>query len=167
MCLLASCGFLGLAGSGCVATDTIEFDPTENFPPSIISQPEALFPLDEIGAVNLDDPPPAQGAEVLLQTTIRDPNIEETLEFRLFVDDVAILVGDDIEPSGFVERDRDFAVPFGSLTPGDCHKVDLVVTSEFESVIDLREPLIPGDFDQAVWWIRVTNTEFPEASECQ
>lgn len=153
MCLLASSGFLGLFGSACVATDTIEFDPTENFPPSIVSQPEATFPLDEIGLINLDD----GGDELLLQTTIRDPNIEETLQFRLFVNNFPILQ-DEIEPSGFVERDRDFAVPFGNLDPDlGCNQIVLVVTSEFAGSIDLREPAIPGDFDQVVWWLRVEN----------
>lgn len=160
MCLLASCGVLGLPGSACIATDTIEFDPTENFPPSIISQPEALFPLDEIGLINLDD---GTTDEVLLQTTIRDPNLSGTLQFRLFLNDLGTATDEgQIEPSGFVERDRDFAVPFGSLLPGQCNKIDIVVTSEFAgSAVDPRRPLVPGDFDQAVWWVRATDDASP------
>ncbi|MEM8610073.1 MAG: hypothetical protein AAGF92_23475 [Myxococcota bacterium] len=168
MCLLASCGFLGLAVSGCVATDTIDFEPTENFPPSIISQPEALFPLDEIGLVNVDDPPPEQGAEILLQTTVRDPNLENTLQFRLFLNDADTTTDEgEIEPSGFVERDRDFAVPFAQLLANQCNKIDIVVTTEFASTaFDTRQPLIPGDFDQAVWWVRVTDSSAPVPPEC-
>ena len=167
MCLLASCGLLSLPGNGCIATDTIEFDPTENFPPSIISQPEALYPLDEIGLVNVDDPPPAEGDELLLQTTIRDPNIDQTLQFRLFVDDDALLEGE-IGPSGFVERDRDFAVAFDTLIPGTCAKVDVVVTTEFAGgIVDPRQPLIPGDFDQAVWWLLVESASQPAPEGCR
>ena len=59
----------------------------ENFPPSIVSQPLADFPLNEIGRINLDDPlPPGEPAEMPLQVIIRDPNFDQTLEYRIFLD---------------------------------------------------------------------------------
>ena len=176
MLLFASSVSMGLSASssGCIATDRIEFDPVENFPPSIISQPEAEFPLNEIGAINLDDPPPEQGAEMLLQTIIRDPNLDQTLEFRIFLDserppaaEFPIQEGP-IEPSGFVERDREFAIPYELFTAGRCHKIELVVVGQFASrVVEPRRPVEPGDIDQVTWWVRVTDDETPLMQECR
>ncbi|MEM7138232.1 MAG: hypothetical protein AAF500_16750 [Myxococcota bacterium] len=171
MCLLASCGLAGLPGSGCIATDRIEFVPTENFPPSVVSQTEATYPLNEIGLLNLDDPPPDQGAEVRLETIVRDPNLDDTLEFRIFLDsppepDIPLSAGT-IEPSGFIERERDFVIPFERLTPGVCHRIELVVVGEFASFAEPRRPVVPGDFDDPTWWIRVVDTDNPTATECQ
>ena len=89
MLFFASCVALGASASssGCIATSTIEFEPEENFPPSIISQSNAEFPLDEIGQINLVDlPPPEEPAEMPLEVIIRDPNFEQTLEYRIFLD---------------------------------------------------------------------------------
>ena len=62
MLFFASCVALGASASSsaCIATSTIEFEPEENFPPSIISQSNAEFPLDEIGQINLVDLPPPE-----------------------------------------------------------------------------------------------------------
>lgn len=163
----ASVSFCVLS-SGCIATDRIEFDPAENFPPSIISQPEAEFPLNEIGQVNLDDPlPPEQAAEILLQTIIRDPNFDQTLQFRIFLDsppppasEFPILSGD-IDPSGFLARDREFAIPYEALAAGICHKIELLVVGQFASFVEPRRPVDPGDFDQVTWWVEVTDDNNP------
>ena len=167
---------LSASSSGCIATDRIEFEVVENFPPSIVSQPEAEFPLNEIGAINLDDPlPPEQAAEMLLQTIIRDPNFEQTLEYRIFLDsspppaaEFPIQEGT-VEPSGFLERDREFPIPYELLTPGECHKIELVVVGNFASrVVEPRRPVEPGDIDQATWWVRVIDDEFPVITqECR
>ncbi len=86
MLVFASCVALGVSAStsGCIATSTIEFEPVENFPPSIISQPLADFPLNEIGEINLDDP--VESPEMPLQVIIRDPNFDQTLDYRIFLD---------------------------------------------------------------------------------
>lgn len=176
MLLFASSVSLGFAASssGCIATDRIEFEPVENFPPSIISQPEAEFPLNEIGAINLDDPlPPEQAAEMLLQTIVRDPNFDQTLQYRIFLDsppppasEIPILSGD-IDPSGFLERDSEFAIPYEVLAPGFCHKIELVVVGQFASFVEPRRPVEPGDIDQATWWVRVTDDDTPLMQECR
>jgi len=176
MLLFASCASMGLSASssGCIATDRIEFEVVENFPPSIISQPEAEFPLNEIAAINLDDPPSGEGPEMLLQTIIRDPNVEQTLEFRIFLDsepppaaEFPIQEGP-IEPSGFVERDREFAIPYELFTPGRCHKIELVVVGQFaDTVVEPRRPVEPGDIDQVTWWVEVTDDDTPIAERCR
>ncbi len=175
MLLIASSASLCLSGSGCIATDRIEFEPVENFPPSIISQPEAEFPLNEIGRINLDDPlPPGQAAEMRLQTIIRDPNFDQTLQYRIFLDsppppssEIPILFGN-IDPSGFLERDSEFAIPYEVLAPGICHKIELVVVGQFASFVEPRRPVEPGDIDQATWWVEVTDDDNPVITlECR
>lgn len=169
MSLLTSCGLAGLLGSGCIATDTIEFEPTENFPPSIVSPTDADFPLNQIGQVNLDDP--VEAPEVRLQTIVRDPNFEQTLEFRIFLDsepppaaEFAIQQGT-IGPNGFLERAPVFSIPYDILPPGICHKIELVVVGEFASMVEPRRPLDFGDYDEVTWWIEVTDDEFPIITE--
>jgi hypothetical protein len=168
MLFFASCVALGTSApsSGCIATNTIEFDLEENFPPSIISQPTAEFPLNEIGQLNLDDPlPPGEPAEMPLEVIIRDPNFEQTLEYRIFLDsppppaaEFAIQQGD-IEPTGFLERPRTLAISYDELAAGICHKIELVVVGRFISNVEQRRPEEEGDADLATWWVEVTNAD--------
>lgn len=170
MLFFASCVALGASafGTGCIATSTIEFEPVENFPPSIVSQPLANFPLNEIGRINLDDPlPPGEPAEMPLQVIIRDPNFDQTLEYRIFLDpppppaaEFATQQGD-IEPTGFLERPRTFAISYDELAPGECHKIELVVVGQFASNVEQRRPVEPGDIDQATWWVEVIDDDHP------
>jgi len=177
MLYFASCASLSASalGSGCIATDTIEFVPTENFPPSIISQANAAFPLNKIGRINLDDPlPPEQPAAVPLQVDIRDPNFDQTLEYRIFLDaldppaaEFPIQDGE-IEPTGFLERPRTFEISYNDLDPGFCHKIELVVVGKFAtSFVEWRRPVDPGDVDQVTWWVEVTDADHPTAARCQ
>ena len=163
MLFFASCVALDVSAlsSGCIATSTIEFEPVENFPPSIISQPLADFPLNEIGRINLDPLPPTELTEMPLDVIIRDPNFDQTLEYRIFLDspeppaaEFAIQQGD-VEPTGFLERPRTFAISYDELAPGECHKIELVVVGEFASNVEQRRPVEPGDVDQATWWVEV------------
>jgi hypothetical protein len=163
MLFFASCVALDVSAlsSGCIATSTIEFEPVENFPPSIISQPLADFPLNEIGRIKLDELPPTEPAEMPLDVIIRDPNFDQTLQYRIFLDspeppaaEFAIQQGD-VEPTGFLERPRTFAISYDELAPGECHKIELVVVGEFASNVEQRRPAEPGDVDQATWWVEV------------
>ncbi len=174
MLIMASTLLLGSAPVvGCIATDTIEFEPTENFPPSVVSQADAQYPLNAIGSLDLDDPPPDQGSELRLETVVRDPNTDQTLQYRIFLDapeppaSEFPILDDDIPPSGFVERDVDFSIPFSFLSAGVCHRLELVVVGEFASFIEPRRPVEPGDFDEVTWWVRVTDGDNPETTECE
>lgn len=148
---------------GCIATSPVEFDPVQNFPPSVVSDPTAEFPLDRIGQINLDDP--VENPEMPLQTLVRDPNFDQTLDYRLFLDsppapDVPFTSGE-IPPSGFLERPTDLFVPYDLLSPGECHRIELVVVGEFDSFVEPRRPAQEGDFDNATWWVRVTDVDNP------
>lgn len=170
MLLFASLfALLALAGNGgCIATSPVEFNPDENFPPSIISEPGAEFPLNEIGRINLDDPlPPGEPAEMPLQVIIRDPNFDQTLQYRLFLDapeppavERPIQEGE-IAPSGFLERPRTFTISYDELAAGICHKIELVVVGRFISNVEQRRPEEEGDVDQATWWVEVIDSDNP------
>jgi hypothetical protein len=173
MRVFASCVALGVTAStsGCIATSTIEFEPVENFPPSIISQPLADFPLNEIGEINLDDP--VESPEMPLQVIIRDPNFDQTLDYRIFLNAPAppeaefpIQEGE-IDPTGFLERPSEFFISYDELDPGECHKIELVVVGKFASNVEQRRPVEPGDIDQATWWVEVTDSDNPIAVGCR
>lgn len=157
---------------GCIATDPIDFDAEENIPPSLSSQAEARFPMSAIGSLNLDDPAPTQ--EMPLETVVVDANVEQTLQYRVFLDseqppspnEVPILDGF-VSPSGFLDRDQTFLIPYARLVPGICHKIEVVITSEFRSPIDSRTPAEPGDVFQATWWVEVVDADAPTADRCR
>ena len=176
MLSFASCVALAatISASGCIATNPVEFSGEENFPPSVISDPDAEYLLREIGQLNLDDP--VEIREVPLEVIIRDPNIEQTLEFRIFLDSLnppetdftARLTDGFIEPSGEVERPRTFTVPYDSLAPGECHKIELTVVGNFAGFVDLRAPVEPGDIDNRTWWVEVIDADNPVITvECR
>jgi hypothetical protein len=169
MRFFASCVALGAftPTSGCIETSTIEFEPAENFPPSIISQPLAEFPLNEIGHIDLDDLPPGEPAEMPLQVNIRDPNFDQTLEYRIFLDSLPppapeFPVDDGIvPPTGMLNRPSEFFIPYDSLAPGICHRIELVVVGNFASFVEPRRPIQEGDVDEVTWWVEVTDADKP------
>ncbi len=161
---VAACAWV--SAPGCIATNTIEFEPEENFPPSIISEPGATFPLNEIGDVNIDE---TVDTEMPLEVIIRDPNFDQTLEYRIFLDappDTEIDFGT-IDPVGALDRPRTFTIPYDLLAPGICHKIELVVVGMFASFVEKRRPVQEGDIDYATWWVRITDANNPIAGECR
>lgn len=172
MVFLASC-VMAASTAGCIATSPVDFPQDENFPPSVVSQPGAQYPLREIGQLNLDDP--VEVPELPLQVIVRDPNVDQTLEYLLFLD--AETVNDSpiqegvVNPfQGQVERPRTFTVPYEVLTPaGECHKIELVVSGAFaNSAVEPRRPAQEGDIDDRTWWIEVTDADNPVILvECQ
>ena len=172
MALSALSAFVWTASlPSCVVTDKIEFELEMPFPPSVVSQPNADNPLNRIARVNLDDPLPPGSDEFDMQVIVRDPNFDQTLQYRIFIDappppaPQPVFEQGEIEPSGFLERPRDFAVPYENLAPGACHKIELIVVGQFAGI---REPELPGDFDNATWWVEVTDELNPVIEElCQ
>lgn len=162
-----------VTASGCIAANPIDFPEDENFPPSAVSQPGAEYPLREIGQLDLDAPVATQ--ELPLEVIVRDPNVDQTLEYRIFIDSPTPPGNDPftdqgvILPTGDVERPRTFTVPYDQLTPaGECHKIELIVVGAFASQVEPRRPVQEGDFDARTWWIEVTDTDNPVITlECQ
>jgi hypothetical protein len=168
MLLLASCvATLTLVSSGgCITTTPIEFEAAENYPPSVVSEPTAEFPLNQIGRLDLDVP--VDSPEMPLEVVVRDPNLDQTLAYRMYLDsppapDIPFTSGE-ITPSGFVERPTVFFVPYDRLAAGECHRIELIVTGGFANFVT-RRPAEEGDFDDATWWVEVVDTDFPVITE--
>jgi hypothetical protein len=160
-----------VSAAGCVTTNPIEFSPEENFPPSIISQETAEYPLREIGQLNLEE---SLETEVPLDVIVRDPNADQTLQYRIFLNsetppgtEFPIDDGSIAPQGGAVDRPLTFNIPHSLLTPGECNKIELIVVGSFFGFIEPRRPLEDGDFDGVTWWIRVTDTDNPVAGECR
>ena len=175
MLSFASCMALAatISAGGCIATTPVEFSEDENFPPSVISQEDSEYPLREVGQLNLDDP--VENPEVPLEVIVRDPNVDQTLEYRIFLDsdnppgtEFPVDDGEIPPEGGFVERFETYTIPYSSLTAGVCHKIELVVVGDFASFVEPRRPVEEGDADNATWWIEVTSADQPTISvECR
>jgi hypothetical protein len=153
-------GLFVLLGLSCA-----EADSEANGPPSIVSQPDAEYPLDQIGQVNLDDLLPSE-QELALEVIVRDSDVDQNLEFRVFLDAAGFpLDQGDVPPSGTVERPFVLMVPYDALPPGICHKIEMIVVGEFSSFVDPRLPSEPGDVDQATWWIEVVDDANPVVTQ--
>lgn len=147
----------------CLVTDKIELPEERAFPPSIVSPPDADgVSLDEIILVDKDTAP----TEIMIPIIVRDPNVDQSLELRLFVDpsDPRIMFetipqanNNVISANGTIERSLTLRVPTGRLALG-CRKLELLVSTGFN---EESEPVVMGDIDQAVWWVRVVDAANP------
>jgi hypothetical protein len=174
MLSFASCVALAasLTAGACIATSPVEFSPEENYPPSVISQPNAEYPLREIGQLNLDE---SLRTAVPLDVIVRDPNVDQTLEYRIFLNSSTPpgtefpIDGGTIEPQGgSVDRPTTFNIPHNLLTAGECNKIELVVVGSFAGFVEPRRPAEAGDVDDRVWWIEVVDTDNPVITvECR
>ena len=151
LCFMCGARRLRLA-AGCIATSTIEFDPEENFPPSIVSQPNAEYPLDEIGQLNLDDP----GSESRRAAARGDhPGSERRPDPR--VSDLSRLAAasrgraSDHRARSSRRASSSDRGPYDVLRRARsrrCHKIELVVVGQFASFVEPRRPAEEGDFDK-------------------
>ncbi|UCH29964.1 MAG: hypothetical protein JSV06_02770 [Myxococcales bacterium] len=174
MLSFASCVALAatISATGCIATNPVEFSEAQNYPPSVVSQPTAEYPLREIGQLDLSV---SAEEELPLDVVIRDPNVDQTLEYRIFLNSPPPpaqeipIDADIIEPQGgSVERPETFRVPHSLLVPGVCNKIELVVVGNFASFVEPRRPVEEGDFDDRVWWIEVIDADNPVVEvECR
>ena len=160
---------LGL-NSGCVVTDQIGFEDEIGFPPSVVSQSNAEHPLNRIVQIELDSSSPNSGGELNLQVIVRERNVVRDLVYSIFLDapdppaPQPVVQTGTILSNGFLEREQNFVIPFDLFEPGICHRLELVVVGQFSGV---REPVIPGDFDNVTWWVRATDTANPTTGPCQ
>ncbi len=140
--------------SACLVTEDVDYSPEPNWPPSIESQPGAQHPLREMVVVDLDAPPDGGLSDLPLEVEVRDPNVDDELQAKVFVDDgTNATVRAPVPPSGSPVRRLTIAVPLqGPLLVLGCHRVELRVTRRFRFVPP-QEPEEPGDLGTAVWWV--------------
>lgn len=159
----------------CLVTDNAQIPEEDNLPPSIVSGDSARTmgrALDQIIEVNLDEFD--EGSELTIPVIVRDPNLSQTLRYNAYVDfegnPAGTLISEGtIMPSGEVdcgaplclERLFNLNVPITELAPaGECHKIELLVSSQFNGGAAFRQGLDPVDIAHAVWWVRSTNSMF-------
>ena len=157
--------------TGCPVTDQIELNREPNFPPSIVSPPTARDmgrSIEQIVRLNMSDP--EVGTEVVLPVIIRDGNVDQDLEYRVFVDSVTVgrdvrgWIGEgNISPTATIERSLDVRISLmelGGLDVGlnqpGCHRVEILVSSAFDNVRDVE---IPGDLGTGVWWVETIDPD--------
>jgi len=155
--------------SGCLVTEPIDVPREENLPPSIVSAPSAVtlpIPTDlgSIVSIDLD----RDTGEALFPVEVRDPNLDQALFYRLFVDfDPELnrspaIDNNRIESNSGLTRELDLTVPFTALgAPGRCHKLELRVSSAFVDSFPQYDAVDPQDLAVAIWWVRLTNEVRP------
>lgn len=147
------------SAAGCVVLERKAYEDEPSLPPSITTPATARFPLDRV--VRLE--PPAAGDDagetstLAFDVVVRDPNVNQRLDARVFLDQPAgspaptpILAGPPVAATGQVDRRYSFLLPRALFDDDRCHKVELVVASEF---VGNRTPADPGEFAAAVWWV--------------
>jgi len=160
--------------SGCLITEPLDAPRERNLPPSIRSAASAAtlpIPtnLESIVSIDLERDTPEDGpAELLFPVEVRDPNLDQALFYRLFVDfDPEIgrsspIAGDRIDSTSSLVRELDLTVSFRDIgAAGVCHKLELRVSSAFVDALPQYDPVDPEDLAVAVWWIRVTDLVNP------
>lgn len=165
------------AAQGCLVTDTIDFPEEANVPPVITSAPGAVNPLNRFVRVDLDEVVDGGSNELRFDVLVRDENVSQRLEAKVFLNYRPEFASPDqelgyfqIPATGSVTRSASFAVIRDRVRPaGECHKLELLVSGRFEFEAGSRNPEIPDDIAQAVWWIATTDRESPvvDARGCQ
>lgn len=150
----------------CLITEELSIPEDPNFPPGVVSAPSATFPLDQVVEVDRD----MVTGDVELEIVVRDANVDQELQMQVYVDFVDsfnasyIPQANDnrIIATGTVERSLTLRVPVARLgNAGECHKIELLVSSGFQGFPNFRLPELAGDLHQSVWWVALTDTAFP------
>lgn len=143
-------GLLATSG-GCVVPGKLEFSEPTDYPPSIVSADGAELPLDRVVDFAINGVSDAGPAELSFQTLVRDPNVNQELKYKVFVDSATSqYVQGLLEPTGELERFLSFRVNINTV---GCHRVQLLVSGDFKFE-EVREPVVENDIDTATWWIR-------------
>ena len=161
-----------LALMSCLVVDPAQIPEEDNLPPSIVTGETARTEGVSLGQIIEIDIATFEGSELTIPVIVRDPNLEQVLEYNAYVDfefenDLGALVaGGTIPPSGeaceqeqCLERLFDLQVPITEL--GDapsCHKIELLVSSRFLRQGAFRQSAEPTDNARAVWWVRTIDS---------
>jgi hypothetical protein len=142
----------------CLITERKDYQEAPSFPPSIVTPGTATLPLDRI--IVLDEVGADGGArELSFEVIVRDPNINDPLRARVFVNRPAAVTDDRalafLKKEGIVssndssERTFAFVLDMSSLDALRCNKIELMVASDFVSGM---EPVEADESARVVWW---------------
>ena len=148
-----------LALTGCLAFDKVELPEIPDYPPSVLD--DMRTPSPSTGIIELDFPEDDDQDPLPLMVVIRDPNISQTLSYRVFVDgnpnEPGLRVAETVPPTmptRELDRPVTVNVPLARLRPNGCHRVELIVSGGFGTGVDPRAPELTNDFASMVWWVR-------------
>lgn len=157
---------------GCVVTNKISLHEEPNSPPCItqpagLGQDEPSF--ESIYFIDLDN---TQFSMLTLRALVRDADVYQTLQWKLFLDFDPLdptpnpnIAGDDMTGDGTAVRtdlvDAPIAVQVSQLGGPGCHKLELRVSSSFVAAFPNYEPRDPEDLAVMVFWVAVVNQANP------
>jgi hypothetical protein len=161
----------GTLAPGCITQD-VQFEVPRDYPPSIESSPTAEHPINEVIVV---EPSTSSGdagvgsSSIVLDVQVRDPNIQQRLRYRLFIDYMrgtpspTIVDEQPIPPSMELVRNVRIEVPIRPyLASPRCHRIELFVSSSFrEAGPTARLPTNEGDLATATWWVATRDSDAP------
>lgn len=174
--MFARCATVLVTGATLPAclTQNVQYEVPRNYPPAIESPDTALFPLNSIIRNPNDLEIEGDGGtttltSIPLQVDVRDANLADRLQFRLFVDfdPLAPMISDlgDIPPASATAIDRltrslTVNVPLTLVSAPGCHRIELRVSRAF---VGQRTPAEEGDLATATWFVM---TPTPPPSDC-
>ncbi|MBZ0116110.1 MAG: hypothetical protein IT378_05685 [Sandaracinaceae bacterium] len=154
--------------TGCFVTRGLDCPIPANVPPSVESS-ATLTPLNQIVRIDLDElgNPDGGMANVPFEAVLRDPDVADDLQVRVWVDYSDALPLIPVVDLLDVDRNGDdpsratlsFPISVSRLAAG-CHRVELRVTRAFVGAG--REPVERGDLGTATWWVASSNDLAPE-----
>lgn len=151
---------LSLVLMSCLVVDDAQIPEEGNLPPSIVTGETARTMGVGLGQIiQIDLAEFEGGSELSIPVVVRDPNLEQALEYNAYVDfesenDIGALVaGGTIPANGELERPFVLQVPITELPTG-CRRIELLVSSRFLRESAFRTPADPVDIARAVWWVR-------------
>jgi len=155
--MLALACAAAVPSAGCLITERPDYRAAPAYPPSIVTPATAAHPLDRIIVLTPPSGGDAGGGELVFDVVVREPNVNDDLEAKVFVNRVGnaanIPVSERIPANPAAsrpgERPFQFVIPASALVEGQCNKIELVVASGFVG------SFTPVDLDEsarAVWW---------------
>lgn len=157
---------------GCLVTDEIDYRQEEPYPPSIETPPGVDHPLSEVIILDgtSDGNPNIFLEQTELEVDVRDPNINQVLFYKIFVDFERAAIGPAVEwpEQKELKERREILVDNEHFQAPGCHRLELFVTGGF-SGLSPRGTEEDEDFATAVWWLYTVTPESPETfdpAEC-
>ncbi|HJL50296.1 MAG TPA: hypothetical protein RMG45_30820, partial [Polyangiaceae bacterium LLY-WYZ-15_(1-7)] len=110
--------------SSCLVTEKVQVPEEVNFPPSVVSAPDAFelgTSLDQIVTFDLA----TDGPQLELPIIVRDPNVDQELVYEVWVDFTGTNLGARIQEAtpisamGVLERSLTVRIPATELAPSE------------------------------------------------
>jgi hypothetical protein len=142
--------------TGCLVTESVEFEEEENFPPALYDEPGSQPAIGEAISINRDE---QETGEIVFSLQVRDENVLQTLKTRYELSSPLestslVEVGPEVGISGEPIRHFEFGIPVSLIRQDYCYRLLLVVTSGFSNELKLWDkPLLDGDVAKARWLI--------------